>query len=64
MDTYVNTLDFNLEDLSLQRIEVVGAKIVTIKEFEQMNEQNLIVPSLWKRYSIYKGELLKFTCNK
>lgn len=64
MDTYVNILDFKLEDLSLQKIEVVDAKIVTIKEFEKMHEQGLIVPSLWKRYSIYKDELFKFLINK
>ena len=64
MDTYVNILEFNLEDLSLQKIEVVDAMIVTINDFEKMYKQGLIVPSLWKRYSIYKNELLKFITNK
>lgn len=60
MDTYVNIYDFKIENISLQKIEVVDAKIVTIEEFEEMNRQGLIVPSIWSRYEKYKQKLLKY----
>lgn len=60
MDTYVNMYDFKIENISLQKIEVVDAKIVTIEEFEEMNRQGLIVPSIWSRYENYKQKLLKY----
>ena len=60
MDTFVNKYDFKLEDITLQKIEVVDAKVVTIEEFEEMNRHGLIVPSIWSRYEKYKQNLLKF----
>ena len=63
MDTYVNLYDFELENIALQKIEVVDAKIVTIEEFEEMNSKGLIVPSIWFRYEQYKHKLLEYLPN-
>ena len=32
----------------------------TVEEFEEMNRQGLIVPSIWSRYEKYKQKLLKY----
>lgn len=46
--------DFNLQDG-----EVCDAKFITLAEWEEMNDKQLVVPTVWKRYEHYKNRLAK-----
>lgn len=59
LDTYLVNMEVEIERLNLQKEEVVSAQIVSPKEFEVMNSNKLIVPSVWDRFDLYKSDLLK-----
>lgn len=50
VDTYLYIHEPDLSEVVFQDGEVIDAKIVRIDEFEKMNEDGLIVPSVWERF--------------
>ena len=52
-------MNVEIGNLILQKEEVVSAKLVSPEEFEMMNNDNLVVPSVWDRFNEYKDQLLK-----
>jgi len=59
LETYLVNMNVEIEDLILQKEEVVSAKLVSPEEFKMMNNDNLVVPSVWDRFNEYKDQLLK-----
>lgn len=59
LDTYLVNMTVEIENLILQKEEVVSAKLVSPQEFEMMNHDKLVVPSVWDRFNSYKNQLLK-----
>lgn len=59
LDTYLVNMDVEIEKLILQKEEVVSAKLVSQQEFQMMNDDKLVVPSVWYRFNLYKNQLLK-----
>jgi 8-oxo-dGTP diphosphatase len=66
LDSYVwkSEENIDLSDLNLQVGEVCDAKLVTFKEFEEMNTRGEIVPPVWDRWQLYAeklGDVIKTT---
>jgi len=59
LETYLVNMNVEIGNLILQKEEVVSAKLVSPEEFEMMNNDNLVVPSVWDRFNEYKDQLLK-----
>lgn len=59
LDTYLVNMDVEIEKLILQKEEVISAKLVSVQEFQMMNDDNLVVPSVWNRFNLYKTQLIK-----
>lgn len=51
----------DVEALQLQQGEVCAAKLVNWIEFQEMNRQRLIVPSVWQRMELYFEQLASFS---
>ncbi|MDJ0332371.1 NUDIX domain-containing protein [Planococcus sp. S3-L1] len=66
LDSYVwkspNLL--NLTDLKLQAGEVCGAKFATLAEWEEMNSQQLVIPTVWERYKRHRWSIEKIAGNE
>lgn len=63
MDSYVwkSRQPIDPDALKLQAGEVCAAKLARWRELERMNQQGLIVPSVWKRLGIYYNQIASFT---
>ena len=66
IDCYELHRDLTLDDLTLQREEVSGAKFVTLAEFEKMQKEKKLIPGLFDfmtelEFSFVTG---KTTCPK
>lgn len=59
VDTYLYVTDIDLKMLNLQKEEVVDAKLVTLEEFEAMNEEGLIVEAMVAEFRLYQDKLLR-----
>lgn len=61
LDSYVwkSPHQLNLTDLKLQAGEVCAAKFVTLTEWEEMNRQQLVIPTVWKRYKLHSWSIDK-----
>ena len=60
VDTYLYIHEPNLSEVVFQDGEVIDAKIVNIDEFEKMNEDGLIVPSVWERCAKNRCKIEKY----
>lgn len=62
LDSYLwtSSKDIKIRELTLQPGEVIGAKLVTLTELEEMNINGQIVPPVWERYQLYYEELTDF----
>lgn len=58
VDTYITRQDIRLEDLVLQKEEVVDARLVSFEELSAMWEQGLVVPR--ERFRIYREKIKAF----
>lgn len=59
LDSYIwkSARSIEISDLNLQVGEVCDAKLVTIKELEEMNKRGEVVPPLWERWQRYAEQL-------
>lgn len=57
VDSYLYVTDIDLKMLRLQKKEVVDAKLVTLEEFEAMNEEGLIVEAMVAEFRLYQDKL-------
>ena len=57
VDIYSIKQDIILSSLKLQSSEIAGAKLVTLKELENMIDNNQVIPYITKHYSIIKDFL-------
>ena len=60
VDTYLYIHEPNLSEVVFQDGEVIDAKIVNIDEFEKMNEDGIIVPSVWERFAKNRCKIEKY----
>lgn len=58
VDSYLYVADIDLKRLSLQKEEVVDAKLVTLEEFEAINKEGLIVEAMVAEFRLYQDKLL------
>lgn len=59
LDSYIwkSSKEITLENLKLQAGEVCDAQFVRMEELEKMNEEALIVPTVWERFKLYNEDL-------
>ncbi|HWT27752.1 MAG TPA: NUDIX domain-containing protein, partial [Mobilitalea sp.] len=57
VDTYITVQNVQLEDLKLQKEEVVNAKFVTYEELMTMWDNKLVIPK--ERFMNYRNEIKK-----
>lgn len=57
VDIYISKKRIKLEKLKLQKEEVKDVKFVTLDEFEEMNNNNLIVKSVYDRFEKVKNTI-------
>jgi 8-oxo-dGTP diphosphatase len=59
VDSYIwkSNAEIKLNELKLQVGEVCDAKLVSLQELKKMNQEGLIVPTVWKRYELYRDEI-------
>ncbi len=55
VDVWLVWQDVNVDELVLQEEEVADAKLVTLKEFDSMIEQGMVVPSINPSYYLMKN---------
>ncbi len=60
MDTYLFKKNISVEQLKLQKEEVIDAKWVDIIEFDEMGLKESIVPSVLKRFNLYRDRILQY----
>lgn len=60
VDTYLYIHEPDLSEVVFQDGEVIDAKIVRIEEFKKMNEDGMIVPSVWERFVENEKKLGKY----
>jgi len=57
LDTYVCHTTAEISQMHWQETEVVDGRFVTLEEFEVMIAQGIVVPSVVKRYQMFKERL-------
>ncbi|WP_162287836.1 NUDIX hydrolase [Indiicoccus explosivorum] len=62
LDSYIwkSAEPIKLESLSLQTGEVCDARLVTLRELDEMNAAGSIVPTVWKRFELYRKTIEKW----
>lgn len=63
LDSYIwkSKKKLELSDLRLQAGEVCGAQFAALKECDEMNACQLIVPKVWERYKVYSDVVSQWT---
>ena len=64
VDIWLIEKDLNIENCSLQKEEVADAKLVTFNEFENMIENNEVVPTINPSYNLLKNYFMTYKKGK